>query len=493
MIVGNAQLGSRRPARLMRCVAIVMTTLALCALTVPASAQSARERFQRGLELFEAERYDAALAEFEEAYRLRPNHHVLYNIARVYAARGDAVRAVDAFERYVREGDDELTADERASVEEEIATQRALIVTLIVTSVPSGTVSVDGVDVGQTPLRALQVTAGRHVLAVRGPAGDSMNREIQVAGGITQEEHFVLSDAPTALLRIRTSVPGAEIFVDGRSIGRAPVEPHTVAPGPHVVRVQRSGYESVEERVELEPNIERELMVTLEVRQDAARDDFGQLVIQLPASGITRVDGNEVGTTATLPSGRHRVEVEVAERLPFTEDVTLDAGQTLTLEPQLRWIPEAREQRIADARKRRRMGWIIAAGGVAVLGAGLGVVIWNEGPRRDNVDFANALGVCRTMFSGDTTALDDCAAIAAANADFVPSENNFDTTDEERFLEGQRLARIGTVGWVLAGVGAAVVGTGVVIALTAPSAERIDEDAWKLRVSLDGLSLSGTF
>ncbi|MCZ7680629.1 MAG: hypothetical protein M5U28_18420 [Sandaracinaceae bacterium] len=64
----------------------------------------ARTRFERGLELFEEQRYDAALAELSRAYELAPNWRVLFNIARSHAFLGRAVEAVAWYERFLSEG-----------------------------------------------------------------------------------------------------------------------------------------------------------------------------------------------------------------------------------------------------------------------------------------------------------------------------------------------------------------------------------------------------
>ena len=48
--------------------------------TEPALGE-ARERFQRGVDLYKEGSFDAALAEFNKAYELAPNFRVLYNMA----------------------------------------------------------------------------------------------------------------------------------------------------------------------------------------------------------------------------------------------------------------------------------------------------------------------------------------------------------------------------------------------------------------------------
>src|SRR5271165_5504294 len=97
--------------RLGRAVAVIAAVTSACALT-PARAfaqpsptedvkSEARERFDRGLRLFNDGDNAGALAEFKRAYDLIPNPTVLFNMGLVYAAMGRPVEAVDVLDRVV--------------------------------------------------------------------------------------------------------------------------------------------------------------------------------------------------------------------------------------------------------------------------------------------------------------------------------------------------------------------------------------------------------
>src|SRR5262245_50325989 len=66
-----------------------------------AAKAEARQRFDRGLGLFNDGDNAGALAEFKRAYELIPNKLVLFNIGAVYAAMSRPVEAVDALEKLV--------------------------------------------------------------------------------------------------------------------------------------------------------------------------------------------------------------------------------------------------------------------------------------------------------------------------------------------------------------------------------------------------------
>jgi hypothetical protein len=76
--------------------------------------------------------------------------------------------------------------------------------------------------------------------------------------------------APTmALLRIDSDVPGAQVFVDRRFIGAAPVTADDIAPGSHVINVTAPGFEGVSTTVDVAAG-PRDVIVKLrEVRLNA--------------------------------------------------------------------------------------------------------------------------------------------------------------------------------------------------------------------------------
>jgi len=69
--------------------------------------------------------------------------------------------------------------------------------------------------------------------------------------------------APTmATLHITSDVPGAQVFIDRKFIGTAPVTAEDVAPGTRQVNVSAPGYEGVAETLEVTPG-PRDVLISL--------------------------------------------------------------------------------------------------------------------------------------------------------------------------------------------------------------------------------------
>jgi tetratricopeptide (TPR) repeat protein len=87
----------------------------------------ARQRYQRGLQIYGEGNYDAARVEFERAYQLNPSYKILYNIGLSYEQLGDYVQALTILRRYLGLGGNDITPERRADVEKELAQIRPRI------------------------------------------------------------------------------------------------------------------------------------------------------------------------------------------------------------------------------------------------------------------------------------------------------------------------------------------------------------------------------
>ena len=155
------------------------------ALAADADAKAAaREHFQKGLAAYADERFAEAADEFAEAYRLSPAFKILYNIGQVNVALGRSVEAVDAFDRYVKQGASTIPAERRREVAAEIEKQRARIGVVSIRTLPVGAdVRIDGVLVGQTPMgNPVRLNAGRHTIEASLSGHSTQTRELDVSG-----------------------------------------------------------------------------------------------------------------------------------------------------------------------------------------------------------------------------------------------------------------------------------------------------------------------
>src|SRR5690606_24113326 len=121
-----------------------------------------RQRFDRGLALYEAGDYLGALAEFQRAHELTRHPLVLYNVALVHAKLGNALAAVEAIEALRAQGWSTLGEAQQARLDRTYNEQSARIGTIsLITNVPDAVIQVDNVDVPRASTARLRLDTGR--------------------------------------------------------------------------------------------------------------------------------------------------------------------------------------------------------------------------------------------------------------------------------------------------------------------------------------------
>ena len=168
---------------IMAMVAHLVTAAISVAATDPRA--SAHEHFERGLAAFRQERFAEAAEEFEEAYRISPSYKVLYNIGQVDVALGRSVEAIDAYEKFLKDGGAGIPSERQKEVREALAKEQARIGTITVRTEPEGAeIRLDGRLVGTTPLtRPIRATMGAHTIEASLSGRPARVRDVRVAGG----------------------------------------------------------------------------------------------------------------------------------------------------------------------------------------------------------------------------------------------------------------------------------------------------------------------
>lgn len=161
----------------------------------------ARERYERALKLYEDADFDGALVELERAYKLRPSHKLLYNIARVRFALNDYAAALKAYRQYLAEGADKIPASRRDEVQAEMKKLERRVASLKVeVDVDGAEIYVDDALVGTSPMmEPVLVNAGLRRIAVRHADYNQQGRRLSIAGG----------DEETLSIQLKASNPSS--------------------------------------------------------------------------------------------------------------------------------------------------------------------------------------------------------------------------------------------------------------------------------------------
>jgi hypothetical protein len=510
-------LGPSMP-RACRATAVVLSMLLLSSVAPGAHAQSAppvapvasvpsdaakaeaRDRFDRGLKLFNDGDNAGALAEFKRAYELIPNPLVLYNIGLVSAAMGRPVEAVDALDK-VLASPGGVAGDRLARAQQTRDEQVKRIAHVrVVTNVPAA-VEIDNVAVGQTPMTSpVAVSGGVHVVGAVASGYAPLRKELTIAGGETAELKLDLVEMQgrVAHVTIRTHLPGADVVIDDQVVGKTPVpESLTVAPGQHKIELRRLGYATARQDLMLGEGASGEL--TLEPAQDSAAlgAQAGTLDVEATETDpVLTVDGKPLGiypsaTGLRLPAGPHHLLVERAGFLPQERDVSVDPGRTTTLHVALDPTAETLAAYRSRVSSQRTWDIVLVAGGLALTGGSVGFLLWNGQQRKtahDDYDAAEAnvinpppKSTCDIAHGGNP---------ATCNAPVLDAQSRINDANTRDIF-----------GWVGFGVGLAATGLGTVLLLTGPDSHRYEHSAsrpWLVPTAWrdahgGGVGLSGAF
>lgn len=148
---------------------------------------TSHEHFNRGVEYVHDGDLKGALIEFKRAYAVSPNYRVLYNLGQVANALGRYTEAQDYFQHYLNDGGDEISADRKRDVENQLNKLAGRIATLVLTSNVAGAeIFVDDVSVGTSPLQGpVKVSSGTRTIAAVSSGRPRVAQVIDVAGGDT--------------------------------------------------------------------------------------------------------------------------------------------------------------------------------------------------------------------------------------------------------------------------------------------------------------------
>lgn len=426
----------------------------------------ARERFHRGLQLFNQGDDAGALAEFERAYELVPLPLIQFNIGLVHAAMGRPVDAVEVLDRLLA-APAELDAQKLARARTVRSEQLAMIGELdVVSNVAGANIEVNGVVRGRTPLqRPLRVARGTHIVGAVAQGHLPLRKEVRVpSGGVTRVElNLDPADGRLAALELRVVPVGVEVRLEGRRLATTPLPaPLSLPPGRHRVELARPGYRSETREVELGPGAAGQLTVTLAVDSGALAQQGGTLVLDVsePNASVW-IDGSKANLTARLPHGPHEVRIERAGFLPFTREVNVPRGRSIAVRVELEPTPATRAAYVSRTTSQRTWGWVATGAGTAFVLGGAGFLVYNARADADATDHYEsearkheAGGACERGTDKQTPACLERLRLALDDLDAVRAREKF--------------------GWIGVGVGVAAVGAGAYLLLSGDDPNRYE-------------------
>jgi PEGA domain len=210
----------------------------------------------------------------------------------------------------------------------------------VIASEPDTEIFVDGDDKGKTPATVASLAPGDHIVEGRKPKFKSVQQPVHVAVGeaalVQLKMDLASPDRPHAGLKVQSAVPNAEVFFDGSSLGRAPIDRGDLDPGKHFVVVHRDGYTDFKREVMLIENQAIALVADLSATGSMR-------ILSTPEGAEVRVDGELVGHTPVthdgVGTGDHVVEFKLKGYYDHKETMKIEGGREKVYSVDLKQLP----------------------------------------------------------------------------------------------------------------------------------------------------------
>lgn len=346
----------------------------------PEALRKAQAAFDQAQTDYLQGKYDEAAAGFQEAYAARPFPQFLYNVGASYHMKGKKTsdvpsyeKAVDFYRKYLKE---EPTASDKPKVEKAIAVLEAEIKRLkdLVNQAGAGSAappeaapSDEVKNLGDVKVRGLVVivTEPQNATIYLDDKKKGKFAETPWSGSIDGEHKVIiekrgykpiettLAADPTKLVQLVTvmaqedylawievtsNVPGADIYIDDKSIGavgKTPLVPgQNIKPGKHTFWITAEGYDEYTETIDIAPGETKAIKATLK----------GSPVGKLAVTGMgiedsrISVDGKvacEPGPCLkNVPEGSHVIEVTREGYKPYRRRLVIAPKTETTIKVQ---------------------------------------------------------------------------------------------------------------------------------------------------------------
>jgi len=189
----------------------------------------------------------------------------------------------------------------------------------------------DGIDMGPVPVDIKDVKAGEHIIEVKAPGYQAGEKKVTVRAGQSEIVKFDLNQsADQGTIKIVSTVPEAEVFIDGAAVGKVPQE-RRISVGDHPVVVRLPGYKQFEQKVRVDAG--KTITVSAELKA------VGRLrILSNPPGAEVVINGIPSGKTpfdSEVEVGESVVRLEYQGFQPFEQTMNIQGGKTQTISREL--------------------------------------------------------------------------------------------------------------------------------------------------------------
>lgn len=187
---------------------------------------------------------------------------------------------------------------------------------------------IDGNYRGKTPLQIELVRSICQMTIEKGNEWIKINESLILKPGLNNVQRSLNKIMFT--LSIKTNPPGAQVFIDGKSVGISPAKKMNLL-GELKIRIEKDGYEDIEDLIIVDSNFEKIYALT------KTEPKKGKITIKVRPYADILVDGKLLGEvppvrTLEIVEGNHKFEfISIRMNKKFIVEVEIKAGDNKEL------------------------------------------------------------------------------------------------------------------------------------------------------------------
>jgi len=220
-------------------------------------------------------------------------------------------------------------------------------VVVVEADIPDAEVYIDGnKHPDNTPAIINNVIEGLHVIEVRKPPGLPWKQTIEVKASQQTKVRADLAatqNGGVGVVRVLSDAQGARAFIDGTDMGPVPVDIRDVKAGDHIVQAKAPGFQPSERHVTVTAGGSQ--VVKFDLNTEGLADQGLLKVVSSAPEALVFIDGAAIGKVPQekrLSQGEHPIVVRLEGFKPFEQKVRIEAGQTLTVQADLKAVGRLR-------------------------------------------------------------------------------------------------------------------------------------------------------
>lgn len=193
---------------------------------------------------------------------------------------------------------------------------------------PQGaTVYIDGKNYGLTPLDIYDIEVGKHEVLITKEGYKSITKEIEISEDIIEISEILEKGVSKAY--INSNPRGATVIIDGKEIGKTPLEIKEISLGRHFITLKALGYEEMTKTIDITNELNTFSFSLIQLNHTLiieTEPEGATVYLDDVIKGITPIEIKNL-----TPLKKYKIRIELSGYLPYLTEITMPKDGSIFL------------------------------------------------------------------------------------------------------------------------------------------------------------------